>query len=160
MDLLRNSGFNFESHRKRGIPHSIFAEYLMTSSLCLNPEVHWITFHGGVDFGYVLRALLGAPLPGDEASFFDLMNAYFCNYYDVKEIKRDIAHLALGGLSKLAKDLDVERIGTVHQAGSDSFVTSQVFFKLKEIYKQWFGKHTGPEEQIESFFSRKIYGLG
>jgi CCR4-NOT transcription complex subunit 7/8 len=63
------------------------------------------------------------------------MNGYFWNYYDLKEIKRDISHLALGGLSKLAKDLDVERIGTVHQAGSDSFVTSQVFFKLKEIYK-------------------------
>jgi CCR4-NOT transcription complex subunit 7/8 len=107
----------------------------MTSSLCLNPEVHWITFHGGVDFGYILRALIGSPLPADEANFFDLMNAYFCNYYDVKEIKRDISHLALGGLSKLAKDLDVERIGTVHQAGSDSFVTSQVFFKLKEIYR-------------------------
>jgi hypothetical protein len=42
------------------------------------------------------------------------MDAYFCNYYDLKEIKRDISHLANGGLSKLAKDLDVERIGTVH----------------------------------------------
>lgn len=159
MDLLRKSGFNFESHRKRGIPHSVFAEYLMTSSLCLNPEVHWITFHGGVDFGYILKALLSTALPADEGHFFDLMDAYFCNYYDLKEIKRDISHLALGGLSKLAKDLDVERIGTVHQAASDSFVTSQVFFKLKEIYKQWYGKNVKTNE-IESRFRGKIYGLG
>ena len=107
----------------------------MTTGLCLNPEVHWITFHGGVDFGYLLKCLQGTSLPSDEASFFKVMDAFFCNYYDLKEIKRDISHLALGGLSKLAKDLDIERIGTVHQAGSDSLVTCQVFFKLKEIYR-------------------------
>jgi CCR4-NOT transcription complex subunit 7/8 len=66
---------------------------------------------------------------------------------------------ALGGLSKLAKDLDVERIGTIHQAASDSFGTSQLFFKLKEIYKQWYGKNVNTNE-IESRFRGKIYGLG
>ena len=132
----------------------------MTSTICLNPEVHWITFHGAVDFGYLMKNLLAARLPHEESDFFELMNSYFCNYYDLKEIKKDISHLALGGLSKLAKDLDVERIGTVHQAGSDSFVTSQVFFKLKEIYRQWFGKQTGGSNYIESQFNKKLYGLG
>ncbi len=160
MDLLIKSGFNFELHRKRGIPHTLFAEYLITSTLCLNPEVHWITFHGGVDFGYLLKSLIGSNLPSDETSFFQLMDAYFCNYYDLKEIKRDISHLANGGLSKLAKDLDVERIGTVHQAGSDSFVTSKIFFKMKEIYNQWFGKKTFKADQIESRYRGKLYGLG
>jgi hypothetical protein len=43
------------------------------------------------------------------------MDAYFCNYYDLKEMKRDISHLSMGGgLSKLAKDLDIERVGVVH----------------------------------------------
>jgi CCR4-NOT transcription complex subunit 7/8 len=92
----------------------MFAEHLMTSSLLLNPEVHWIIFHGGVDFGYILKMLLSVPLPAEETVFFEMMDAYFCNYFDLKEIKRDISHLAQGGLSKLAKDLDVERIGTVH----------------------------------------------
>lgn len=138
MDLLQRSGFDFERHRLKGIPHQLFAEYLITQGICLNPDVHWITFHGGVDFGYLLKILLGhgTELPREETSFFELLNSHFCNYYDIKEIKRDIEYLT-GGLSKVAKELDVERIGTMHQAGSDSLVTSKVFFKLKELFKKW-----------------------
>ena len=42
------------------------------------------------------------------------MRLYFVNFYDVKEIRRDFVQLNQGGLAKLAKDLEVERIGTVH----------------------------------------------
>ena len=137
MDLLKRSGFDFEKHKNKGIPAAMFAEYLMTSGVCLNPSIHWVTFHGGVDFGYMLRALLGTDLPLDEHSFFELMNSHFYNYYDIKEIKREVEFLS-GGLSKIAKELDVERIGTMHQAGSDSLVTCGVFFKLKELFKKWY----------------------
>jgi CCR4-NOT transcription complex subunit 7/8 len=113
MDLLKRSGFDFERHKTKGIPHNIFGEYLVTSGLCLNPEVHWITFHGGVDFGYLLKSLLGEELPSEESGFFERMEAYFCNYYDIKEVKRDIDYLT-GGLSKVAKELDIDRIGTMH----------------------------------------------
>jgi hypothetical protein len=61
----------------------------------------------------MLRVLIGTDLPNDELAFFDNLNSYFCNYYDIKEIKRDIEYLT-GGLSKIAKELDVERIGTMH----------------------------------------------
>ena len=37
-----------------------------------------------------------------------------------------------GGLNKIAKELNIERKGEVHQAGSDSLVTNEVFFKLIE----------------------------
>jgi CCR4-NOT transcription complex subunit 7/8 len=57
MDLLRQSGFEFERHKNEGIPHQLFAEYLITSGLVLNRKNNWITFHGGVDFGYLLRLL-------------------------------------------------------------------------------------------------------
>lgn len=113
MDLLKRSGFDFEKHKTKGIKHSKFGEYLMSSGLCLNPDVHWITFHGGVDFGYMLKVLLDTELPSDESSFFQMMNIYFVNYYDIKEVKRDIDFLS-GGLSKIAKELDIERIGTMH----------------------------------------------
>lgn len=109
----------------------MLAEYLITSGLCLNPNLHWITFHGGIDFGYLLRILLGHDLPNDEANFLESLNSYFQNFYDIKEIKRD-NYLLQGGLSKIAKELDVDRIGTNHQAGSDSLVTSGCFFKLLE----------------------------
>jgi len=113
MDLLRRSGFDFEQHRARGIPHEKLGEYLITSGICLNPSVHWVTFHGGVDFGYLLRMMMGTDLPEDEQTFFKMMGEYFCNFYDIKEIKRDIDYLT-GGLSKVAKELDIDRIGTMH----------------------------------------------
>lgn len=35
-----------------------------------------------------------------------------------------------GSLSKISTDLGVQRVGSTHQAGSDSLVTVRVFFKL------------------------------
>ena len=94
------------------------------------------------------------------------MNSFFVNYYDIKEIKRDIEFLS-GGLSKIAKELDIERIGTTHQSGSDSIVTSRVFFKLKNmIFKCWnqspatAGGKVGHESNFETQFNRMLYGLG
>jgi CCR4-NOT transcription complex subunit 7/8 len=63
MELLRQSGFEFDKHKTDGIPHKLFAEYLISSGLVLNARNHWITFHGSGDFGYVLRILLGHNLP-------------------------------------------------------------------------------------------------
>ena len=51
------------------------------------------------------------------------------NYYDCKEVKRELD--LSGGLKTVAKELDVDRIGTMHQAGSDAYVTSGVYFKLR-----------------------------
>ena len=55
MTLLRQSGFNFDKHKTDGIPHKVLAEYFISSGLCMNSRNHWITFHGGADFGYLLR---------------------------------------------------------------------------------------------------------
>lgn len=135
--MLKNSGFDFEKHKNTGIPLQLFSEYLITSGICFNQDIHWVTFHGAIDFGYVLKALIGQDLPPDETSFLEMLNIFFVNYYDIKEIKRDIEFLS-GGLSKIAKELDIERIGTTHQSGSDSIVTSRVFFKLKGmLFKCW-----------------------
>ena len=112
MQLLRESGFDFEKHKTDGIPHKIFAEHLISSGLVLNSRNHWITFHGSVDFGYLIRILLGHNLPNTQEEFLSLLDIYFHNYYDSKEIKRELD--IPGGLVKLAKELDVERIGTMH----------------------------------------------
>lgn len=40
------------------------------------------------------------------------LDTYFINYYDCKEVKREID--LSGGLSKVAKELDIDRIGTMH----------------------------------------------
>ena len=114
----------------------MFGEHISTSGLIYNPETHWITFHGGVDYGYLMKLVHNCEMAQDEQSFFSLMSSTFSNFYDVKEIKRNFEYLS-GGLSKVAKELDIDRIGTMHQAGSDSLITTRVFFKLKELMKKW-----------------------
>jgi len=39
-----------------------------------------------------------------------------------------------GGLNKLAEDLEVERIGPEHQAGSDSLLTQATFYKMRKLF--------------------------
>lgn len=56
------------------------------------------------------------------------------NYYDCKEVKRELD--LSGGLKTVAKELDVDRIGTMHQAGSDAYVTGGVYFKLRSNLRQ------------------------
>lgn len=156
MSMLRQSGFNFERHKTEGIPHALLAEYLITSGLCMNRRNHWITFHGGVDFGYLLRQLMGADLPQKQDEFLECLKWYFGSYYDCKEIKREIDYLS-GGLSKIAKELDVDRIGTMHQAGSDAVVTAGVYFKLRfKLKKSW----NIDVPKIEERMNGKLYGIG
>ena len=137
MELLKRSGFDFEKHKTKGIPQRLFAEHLITSGLCLNQSISWITFNGAIDFAYLLRSFLGCDLPNEESTFFDYMDIYFGSYFDIKEMKRDIDYLG-GGLNKVSRELGIDRIGTTHQAGSDSMVTCGVFFQLlQSVSKYW-----------------------
>ena len=96
-------------------------------------------------------------MPKEENSFFELMDVYFVNYYDIKEIKRDNDYL-YGGLNKISKDLGITRIGTNHQAGSDALVTCGVFFRLlKCMAYQW--TQISIKDPLKHF-NRLVYGLG
>ena len=130
IELLTNAGINFENLKNNGIDSQIFAQYLMTSGLVLNPDINWISFQGSYDFGYLLRLLLNKPLPGTENEFIDLLNLYFPNYYDIRILSKDICCLQ-GGLNKIAHRLSIDRgASEAHQAGSDSYITIEVFMKL------------------------------
>ena len=129
LKLLYNSGIDFKLLKSKGIPHSLFAEYMTTSGLVLNEKITWICFNGSSDFAYLLKYLINDNLPEDEKEFIELKKLYFPNIYDVKYLVND-SEIYKGGLNKLAKELEVERSGEIHQAGSDSQVTSDVFFRL------------------------------
>ena len=77
----------------------------------------------------MLRLVLNEDLPNDELDFLQTLKIYFPNLYDIKYLINDNDNFK-GGLNKLAKELNVERTGEMHQAGSDSIVTIDVFFKL------------------------------
>ena len=129
IDVLQEANIQFDKHKTAGIDHFQFAEALMTSGLVLNEQVAWITFHGGFDFGYLISNLMNDFLPRDETIFMNNCKAFFPFNYDVKYLVDKDDNLK-GGLNRLAEMLEVERIGTMHQAGSDALVTGLCFFKI------------------------------
>jgi CCR4-NOT transcription complex subunit 7/8 len=133
IDLLRVSGIDFARHEAEGVDVVRFGELLMTSGVVLNPDVRWVTFAASYDFGYLLKVLTCAPLPPSEAEFFELLRLYFPSLFDIKYLMKFCGQLH-GGLSRLAEQLAVERIGPQHQAGSDSLLTSAAFIKLVKTY--------------------------
>lgn len=133
IELLEKSGINFRNLKENGIKINQLAEYFMISGLVLNSEVIWITFHGNYDFAYILKMLINQPLPDKEEEFLNLMNIYFPNFYDLKYLLKNSNYLE-GGLNKLSKILNINRIGYQHQAGSDSLLTIEIFLKLQKNY--------------------------
>lgn len=145
IDLLKDSGIDFARNEAQGIDVQRFGELLISSGIVLNDEVQWITFHSGYDFGYLLKVLTYTPLPPTECEFFELLQIYFPNVWDIKYLMKFCNNLH-GGLNKLAETLEVERIGPQHQAGSDSLLTSRTFMKLITMMFSGFpgvAKHRG-----------------
>jgi len=131
--LLTNSGINFTNLESRGIAHDVFGEYIMTSGLVLNEDINWISFHGIYDFAYFLKIVTNQSLPETEISFIESLKEYFQNYYDIRYMIRFNENFR-GSLNRLGQELNIARIGLKHQAGSDSLITSEIFFKLKKEF--------------------------
>jgi len=148
IELLQQSGIDFKKNNEKGIDAQVFAELLMSSGIVLNDTVHWVTFHSGYDFGYLLKLLTCQQLPPTRAGFFKLINMYFPTVYDIKHLMK-FCNSLYGGLNKLAELLDVKRIGVCHQAGSDSLLTSCAFRKVRE------GFFNGSTEK----YAGVLYGL-
>ncbi|CAG2241594.1 CCR4-NOT transcription complex subunit 7-like [Mytilus galloprovincialis] len=151
IDLLQNSGIQFKKHEEEGIEVYEFAELLMTSGIVLSENVKWLSFHSGYDFGYLLKLLTDQPLPSEESEFFEYLRIYFPNIYDVKYLMKSCKNLK-GGLQEVAEQLEIERIGPQHQAGSDSLLTGAAFFKMREMFF---------EDNIDDAkYCGHLYGLG
>lgn len=135
--LLIQSGIQFKKHKEEGIDPNEFAQLCTVSGIVLSDSVRWLVFHGGFDFGYLLKLLTGQDRPEKESEFHKLLSIYFPMIYDVKYIMQSCPMLK-GGLQQVAKALQVDRVGSQHQAGSDCSLTGAVFFKIRQVY---FGGH-------------------
>lgn len=151
IDLLRNSGIEFSKHNEMGIDVESFGEILMTSGIVLNEDVKWVSFHSSYDYGYLLKVLTCQALPKEENEFFELLRIYFPCIYDIKYIMKSCEVLK-GGLQKVADDLEVQRIGPQHQAGSDSLLTLATYLKMVERFFD--------DELDDNKYLGVLYGLG
>jgi len=151
IDLLQKSGIQFQKHEEQGICVREFAESLMTSGLVLSDQVKWLSFHSGYDFGYLLRLLTDVDLPEEEEEFFEILRIFFPLIYDVKYIMKSCKNLK-GGLQEVADQLELERIGPQHQAGSDSLLTGAAFFKMRQLFFE--------NDLDDEKYCGQLYGLG
>lgn len=153
IESLQQAGIDFALLERDGIDPHEFASLLIPSGLVCFDNVRWLSFHGGYDFGYLTKLLICRPLPCDEVEFDQIMKLYFPSTYDVKHLmKHAIKLLNSGmltpndpgsteilqkfeqksGLEHIAETLKLKRVGSAHQAGSDSLLTGRVFFELRK----------------------------
>ena len=154
IDLLVSVGMQMEMHELQGIDPREFGAMLMTSGLAMFDDVRWISFHSGYDFAYLVKLMHCKPLPEDEAEYRKLLQTYFPAIFDIKYMIRaaqrhqsvngntPLTPTATGilgslgsksGLQDLADELGIKRVGTAHQAGSDSLLTGKVFWEVKKL---------------------------
>lgn len=152
IDFLASQGMNMEMHEQSGIDPHEFGALLISSGLVLVDDVRWISFHSGYDFGYLVKIMLCNPLPDEEGEYRKLLSIFFPAIYDIKFMIRSAQKTQMvndaplstnaagifntlgtkGGLQDLADELGIKRIGTAHQAGSDSLITGKVFWDVKK----------------------------
>jgi CCR4-NOT transcription complex subunit 7/8 len=127
MKLLRESGCDFDKHRDEGICPFTFGEMLTASGLVLNENMKWISFHGGYDFAYLVKALTGGQaLPARVGDMLNYVDLFFPCRCDMKFLLREMFR---GSLQSLATQMRVA-FSSLHQAGSDALVTRAAFFRL------------------------------
>lgn len=153
IESLQQAGIDFALLERDGIDPHEFASLLIPSGLVCFEDVRWISFHGGYDFGYLTKLLVCRALPCDEVEFDQVMKLYFPSTYDVKHLMKHAIKLhnsgmltpadpssteilqkfeQKSGLEHIAETLKLKRIGSAHQAGSDSLLTGRVFFELRK----------------------------
>ncbi|KAK9666511.1 hypothetical protein RND81_14G189900 [Saponaria officinalis] len=151
IDMLRKNGIDFEKFNNQGVDAIEFAKLLIPSGAVLNENVTWVGFHCGMDFGYLIKLLTCRKIPETQKEFLQLLNTFCLNIYDVKQMMRFTKFIG-GGLEELGKKLELKRIGSTHQAGSDSLLTCCAFRKLKhECFAGSVGVYAG------SLYSLDVY---
>lgn len=130
IELLEKGGINFDYLNTFGIDIHHFASLLLSSGLVGNPDVRWLAFHAGYDFGYLTKILYNVELPESTEEFSKRFHLLFPSMFDIKHLLRQTPYSHSVGLDYLAEVLKIRRFGSAHQAGSDSLITGHCYFRL------------------------------
>ena len=177
IESLQQAGIDFNLLERDGIDPHDFASLLIPSGLVCFDDVKWISFHGGYDFGYLTKLLICQALPSDELEFDQIMKMYFPTTYDVKHLMKYAIRLHntgmqtpndpnivevlqkfehKSGLENIAETLKIKRVGSAHQAGSDSLLTGRVFFQMRDkIFNDQI-----PDEHVGKVWGLNIPDMG
>lgn len=157
LEILRQSGVNFDMLAVEGIDVFSFAELLLTSGLVLDSDINWITFHSGYDLGYLLSVMLNASLPAEEGAFLDLVKLYFPNVWDLKYILRGLSyHPPRATLYEVAEDFhhmsggNNSLLSAIIASSNEALLTSAIYFEMRK----------GAAEPTVAKFANHFFGLG
>ncbi|CAL9064702.1 unnamed protein product [Musa banksii] len=134
IELLTQSGHDFQQYRRHGIDARRCA-YLVCVKLFGQPySSRYVTFHGLYDVAFVIKMITRAPLPNTLNEFSDLVRTIFGQIYDLKYISRFCGGLRRGeiGLVGLSRLLNFEPVGIRHQAAYDSLLIGALFNEMKQ----------------------------
>ncbi|KAF7702940.1 CCR4-NOT transcription complex subunit 8 [Cucumispora dikerogammari] len=157
IQLLKLSAIDFQKHKTNGIPPNEFAFLLFDSGLMCEQDITWISFHSSYDFAYLLKITTYINMPKLEEGFYNLLNMNFKNIYDLKYLLRNTKYVKKG-LQDISNEMGLKRIGVQHQAGSDSLLTSDLFFYIKKNLLR--GNDEESKNEAIGSCKGKLYGLG
>lgn len=131
IQLLEEARISFDKLAKNGIDSAVFMNVFKKGLLIANPNLTWLSFHGGYDFAYLIKLATGELLPETLKGFNELKKFIFPCLYDIKMLIQANDTLCNYSLSKLAKLFEVSMPGPLHQAGTDAYITAELFFRVK-----------------------------
>ncbi|CAL9148797.1 unnamed protein product, partial [Musa hybrid cultivar] len=125
IELLAQSGHDFQQNRRHGIDARRCAYLVCVKLFCQPYSSKYVTFHGLYDVAFVIKMITRAPLPNTLNEFSDLVRTIFGQIYDIKYISRFCGGLRQGeiGLVGLSRLLNFEPVGIRHQAAYDSLIS-------------------------------------
>eukprot|EP00730_Choanoeca_flexa_P019368 TRINITY_DN9454_c0_g1_i1.p1 TRINITY_DN9454_c0_g1~~TRINITY_DN9454_c0_g1_i1.p1 ORF type:complete len:277 (+),score=47.98 TRINITY_DN9454_c0_g1_i1:103-831(+) len=148
IDNLSRQGHRFQQMDKDGIDINVFAEVMTTSGLVLCEDVTWISFSHGLEFGHLIQALTGTVLKQSENEYYELLKIFFPQQYDVNYMMRSCKDLH-GSLADIADTLKIARANGSQQAGVESILLGEVFFKMRA---QYFENIVDPDRYNHMFY--------
>ncbi|KAH7420962.1 hypothetical protein KP509_13G032900 [Ceratopteris richardii] len=142
IQLLQNSGIDFERNRRDGLESRTLGSLLLKHHLVFNPRMHYVCYQGHYDLPYLHKAVTGdQQLPSSLAEYTYSKISMFGRIYDVRCAQLQNFHTSYG-LQKFSDSLGVKRIsGTSHQAGSDSLLPASTYQGIKSLSTSFYNRH-------------------